>query len=1273
MEFTDFNKFLRIKRSSNESLTERVKLKKVYGVTVCSSSALDLASTSGVVAYPAGCTVVLYNLKKHSQSYIINSSKKAITALSYSKCERYLATGECGINPTIKIWELNTSLESSENLGGNLIGEFLGHKYAIACVAFSPNGKFLVSVGSQHDMIINVFDWKLNLKIASNKVSAKVTGMSFSSDGNYFVTVGNRHVKFWYLEGFRKSKEPIPLMGRSAILGELRNNDFCGVCCSKNEISGSTYAITKSGHLVEFNSRRLLDKWVACRSASANCISVTSHYILVGCSEAIIRIFNCVTLEYITTLPRTHYLGVDVGLGTSINHITSAPTDAKYPDTLAMVFDDSRSKAFCVYNDHSIYVWDLRDINRVGKSQSFLYHSACIWGVETLPDCDEPHIRPDNCFLTCSSDDTIRFWGLENNYRNSTFPANIYSKELLKALYIDEHLNFLKDNDNLIFGSDKNSSYDGRNGVRCVKVSPCQNHLATGDRNGNIRIYSLYNLTLIKTIEAHDSEVLCLEYTHGGIERRLLASASRDRLIHVFDMEQDYQLLQTLDDHSSSITSVKFIGKKNDIQMISCGADKSILFRHFQHNQFIRDTNCSGKTTLYDMEVDNKGKHVLTACQDRNIRIYTTQNAKHTKTFKGSMSEDGGLIKLSLDPTGIYIATSCTDKTLSIYDYYSSECMARMHGHSELVTGLKFTVDCRYLVSASGDSCIFIWEMPHEMIITMQARLSQQKGRSGKSLLAQYQIRPVSENMESSGSTANSIVNEDYYNASRMKFILDTAEKPNTKLFEIGQLPLWAKKKSYINETDFEQPSSSSNQVGSKLLPAPKPRGRWARTKFSDSSDVLSNISDSPTFNNFQNILASNFDNNDNSYMSEDSSIDSGLDAKKRAHKSKIIDKNKDLSSLDFETNNDNDGDVEDISDGERTSSDHGLYYPSYPTTVAMDFKVNEMNKEELKKTARKNKFDKKILISNSSAGGISPSVSDTNTCLSDTDDGGSTPSGENADRSLNSALGGSFENIPQRASSQFLQIAIDGPQTLSARNNESRRSISAKHKTEYKDKPKSYSNTKKEELLKVIKEAKLKLENVGYRSNLRTSQSTFDLNFCGGRDILHQKKEESDTNSSQVGDYNIRRALSLSDLCWTKGTPSKTSSSILRRKGSKTHGSANLAENSGDDDSSFDELESKMNKFHSSISKRSSLPEHKNFENKIKSLPHQDFRVTTDECLHVATILNNSAYAAAELFWKLSKNPEFKENDNNLAAVKELERSIVMAHNILKNISIKK
>lgn len=47
------------------------------------------------------------------------------------------------------------------------------------------------------------------------------------------------------------------------------------------------------------------------------------------------------------------------------------------------------------------------------------------------------------------------------------------------------------------------------------------------------------------------------------------------------------------------------------------------------------------------MECDVGQKHVLTACQDRNIRVYNVQSGKHTKTFKGATSDDGSLIKVN--------------------------------------------------------------------------------------------------------------------------------------------------------------------------------------------------------------------------------------------------------------------------------------------------------------------------------------------------------------------------------------------------------------------------------------------------------------------------------------------------------------------------------------------------------------------------------------------------------------------------------------------------
>lgn len=112
------------------------------------------------------------------------------------------------------------------------------------------------------------------------------------------------------------------------------------------------------------------------------------------------------------------------------SHMSQHPPNARYPDTIALAFDERNNKLTCIYNDHSIYVWDVRDIRRVGKSHSFLYHSACIWGVEMYPiGAESVGAMPLGSFITCSSDDTIRIWNLEKDIspNDTLYKRNIYS------------------------------------------------------------------------------------------------------------------------------------------------------------------------------------------------------------------------------------------------------------------------------------------------------------------------------------------------------------------------------------------------------------------------------------------------------------------------------------------------------------------------------------------------------------------------------------------------------------------------------------------------------------------------------------------------------------------------------------------------------------------------------------------------------------------------------------------------------------------------------
>lgn len=92
------------------------------------------------------------------------------------------------------------------------------------------------------------------------------------------------------------------------------------------------------------------------------------------------------------------------------------------------------------------------------------------------------------------------------------------------------------------------------------------------------------------------------------------------------------------------------------------------------------------------------------------------------------------------------------------------------------------------------------------------------------------------------------------------------------------------------------------------------------------------------------------------------------------------------------------------------------------------------MNEEELRKSVRRQKFEKQGLSLTTSQSGTN-----TGTGTSDDEDDASTPSGDNAERSLASTLGGSNENIPLQTSSSFLQAALDGPGSLSDRGDRSK------------------------------------------------------------------------------------------------------------------------------------------------------------------------------------------------------------------------------------------
>ncbi|XP_016076373.1 PREDICTED: WD repeat-containing protein 62 [Miniopterus natalensis] len=837
----------RLPAAPEDTVQNRVSLEKVLGITAQNSSGLTCDPSTGHVAYLAGCVVVILDPKENKQQHILNTARKSLSSLAFSPDGKYIVTGENGHRPTVRIWDVD---EKSQ------VAEMLGHKYGVACVAFSPNMKHIVSMGYQHDMVLNVWDWKKDVVVASNKVSCRVIALSFSEDSSYFVTVGNRHVRFWFLEVSTEAKVTgtVPLIGRSGILGELHNNVFCGVACGRGQMAGNTFCVSYSGLLCQFNEKRVLEKWINLKVSLSSCLCVSEELIFCGCTDGIVRIFQAHNLHYLANLPKPHYLGVDVAQGLEPSFLFCRKTEAVYPDTVALTFDPIHQWLSCVYKDHSIYIWDVKDINKVGKMWSELFHSSYVWNVEVYPECeDQRACLPTGSFLTCSSDNTIRFWNI-NSSPDSPWQKNIFSNTLLKVVYVENDIQHLQDMSHFPDrGSENGMPMDVKAGVRVMQVSPDGQHLASGDRSGNLRIHELHFMDELVKMEAHDAEVLCLEYSKPETGLTLLASASRDRLIHVLNVEKNYNLEQTLDDHSSAITAIKFAGNR-DIQMISCGADKSIYFRSAQQGSdglhFVRTHHVAEKTTLYDMDIDITQKYVAVACQDRNVRVYNTMNGKQKKCYKGSQGDEGSLLKVHVDPSGTFLATSCSDKSISVIDFYSGECIAKMFGHSEIVTGMKFTYDCRHLITVSGDSCVFIWHLGPEITNCMKQHLmeidrgeqqQQQNTKDGKWSSHPRQETYVSMPSETCSLSPGEQTEDELEEECEPEELLKTPSRESLDpdpqcLLTNGKLPLWAKR--LLGDDDVVDGSAFRTKHSYQ------PHGRWAERADQEPLKTILDVGD---------------------------------------------------------------------------------------------------------------------------------------------------------------------------------------------------------------------------------------------------------------------------------------------------------------------------------------------------------------------------------------------------------------------------------------------
>ena len=237
--------------------------------------------------------------------------------------------------------------------------------------------------------------------------------------------------------------------------------------------------------------------------------------------------------------------------------------------------------------------------------------------------------------------------------------------------------------------------------VLAVAISPNSRYiLSSGAIDSCLMLRDIEGNLISKPFQGHESHIWAVAFSPDG---KFISSAGNDKTIRLWDLQGNL-IGKPFQGHNDAIMSIKFTPDSKSI--ISGGEDGMIYIWDLQGNR--TSEIFAQNSRIASIDIDPDGKFIISGGANRTLLLWDLKNHSLIRKIKGHEDE---IYFVIFSPDGRLIASCGKDETIRLWDLQGNSLGEPIKGHIGKVTSVVFSPDGQLIASCGEDKTIRLWDL----------------------------------------------------------------------------------------------------------------------------------------------------------------------------------------------------------------------------------------------------------------------------------------------------------------------------------------------------------------------------------------------------------------------------------------------------------------------------------------------------------------------------------------------------------------------------------